>query len=32
LMPRSHPDPDEVEQVIVYQHKGGRDWSVLPGE
>ena len=32
MMPRSHPDPDEAQQVIVYQHKGGRDWSVLPGE
>ena len=32
MMPRSHPDPDEAQQVIVYQHKGGHDWSVLPGE
>lgn len=32
MMPRSHPDPDQVQQVIVYQHKGGPDWSVLPGE
>jgi len=31
LMPNSHPDPGAVEQVVVYQHKGGRDWSVLPG-
>ena len=31
LMPESHPDPDAAEQVVVYQHKGGRDWSVLPG-
>jgi hypothetical protein len=31
LMPNSHPDPDVVEQVVVYQNKGGRDWSVLPG-
>jgi hypothetical protein len=32
MMPRSHPDPNEVQQVIVYQHKAGRDWSVLPGD
>jgi hypothetical protein len=32
LMPASHPDPVSAEQVIVYQHKGGRDWSVLAGE
>jgi hypothetical protein len=32
LMPKSHPDPDAAQQVIVYQHKSGRDWSVLPGE
>ncbi len=32
LMPRSHPDPAGAEQVIVYLHKGGRDWSVRPGE
>jgi hypothetical protein len=32
LMPTSHPDPSGSEQVIVYQHKSGRDWSVLPGE
>ena len=31
LMPASHPDPS-AEQVIVYLHKGGRDWSVLAGE
>jgi len=33
LMPASHPDPGgSREQVIVYLHKGGRDWSVLAGE
>ena len=32
LMPASHPDPGLSEQVIVYLHKGGRDWSVLAGE
>lgn len=32
LMPASHPDPSAAEQVIVYQHKGGRDWSVFAGE
>jgi hypothetical protein len=31
LMPDSHPNPDAAEQVVVYLHKGGRDWSVLPG-
>ena len=32
LMPESHPDPAGGEQVVVFQHKGGNDWSVLPGE
>ena len=32
LMPASHPDPGPAEQVIRFQHKGGRDWSILPGE
>ena len=32
LMPASHPDPAVTEQVIVFLHKGGRDWSVLAGE
>lgn len=32
LMPDSHPDPDAAEQVVIYLHKGGRDWSVLPGD
>jgi hypothetical protein len=32
LMPASHPDPAPREQVIVFQHKGGRDWAVLSGE
>lgn len=32
LMPASHPDPAAAEQVIVYQHKSGRDWSVFAGE
>ncbi len=32
LMPASHPEPGSAEQVIVYQHKGGRDWSVFAGE
>lgn len=31
LMPATHPDPQAAEQVVVYLHKGGRDWSVLPG-
>lgn len=31
LMPTSRPASDTAEQVIVYQHKSGRDWSVLPG-
>jgi hypothetical protein len=32
LLPASHPDPGAAEQVIVYQHKSGRDWSVFAGE
>jgi len=32
LMPQSHPDPGVSEQVIVYQHKSGLDWTVLSGE
>ena len=32
LMPQSHPDPGVSEQVIVYQHKSGSEWTVLPGE
>jgi hypothetical protein len=32
LMPASHPDPGAAEQVIVYQHKSGHDWSVFAGE
>jgi hypothetical protein len=32
LMPASHPSPDMAEQVVVYRHKGGRDWSVMAGE
>ena len=32
LMPASHPDPVPREQVIVFQHKGGRDWAVLSPE
>lgn len=32
LMPSSHPNPDETNQVIVFQHRGGHDWSVLSGE
>jgi len=32
LMPASHPDPSVTEQVIVFLHKGGRDWSVRAGE
>jgi hypothetical protein len=32
LLPASHPDPDVAEQVIVYQHKSGHDWSVFAGE
>lgn len=32
LMPASHPDPEASEQVVVYQHKSGNDWSVFVGE
>lgn len=32
LLPASHPDPGVAEQVIVYQHKSGRNWSVFAGE
>jgi hypothetical protein len=32
LMPASHPDPAVTEQVIVFLHRGGHDWSVLAGE
>ena len=32
LMPAAHPSPDVAEQVIVYRHKGGRDWSITAGE
>lgn len=32
LMPASHPDPAAAEQVVVFLHKGGRDWSVLSGD
>jgi hypothetical protein len=32
MMPESHPDPGVAEQVIVYLHKGGSDWSVMAGE
>jgi hypothetical protein len=32
LVPDSHPDPDAAEQVVVYQHKSGRDWSVILGD
>jgi hypothetical protein len=32
LMPASHPSPDMAEQVIVYRHKGGHDWSITAGE
>ena len=32
LMPKSHPDPTRAEQVVVYLHKGGNDWSVRVGE
>jgi hypothetical protein len=32
LMPRLHPDPDGAEQVVVYRHKSGPDWSVTAGE
>jgi hypothetical protein len=31
LMPASHSDPAMNEQVVVYQHKSGNDWSVLSG-
>ena len=32
LLPATHPDPGAAEQVIVYLHKSGSDWSVLAGE
>jgi hypothetical protein len=32
MLPASHPDPGVAEQVIVYLHKSGNDWSVLAGE
>ena len=32
LIPQSHPDLSSAETVIVFLHKGGRDWSVLAGE
>ena len=32
LLPASHPDPGAAEEVIVYLHKSGNDWSVLAGE
>lgn len=32
LMPASYVDPGQAEQVFHYLFKGGRDWSVLPGE
>ena len=31
LMPDFAPGPRSAEQVIVYLHKGGHDWSVLSG-
>jgi hypothetical protein len=32
LMPNSHPSPDAAAAVVVYRHKGGRDWSITAGE
>jgi hypothetical protein len=32
MLPASHPDPGVAQQVIVYLHKSGNDWSVLAGE
>ncbi len=32
LMPASFADPESKQQVIIYLHKGGQDWSVLSGE
>lgn len=32
LMPASHPDPSGRAQIVVFQHKSGREWTVLPGE
>jgi hypothetical protein len=32
MVPESHPDPAMTEQVIIYQHKGGHDWSVMAGD
>lgn len=32
LMPASHPDPVATEHVVIFVHKGGRDWAVLLGE
>ena len=31
LMPASHPDPG-AEQTFLFLHKGGSDWTILPGE
>jgi hypothetical protein len=32
LMPDSHPDPAVSEQVFLFLHKGGQDWSIRAGE
>lgn len=32
LMPAAQPDSAGTEQVITFQHKGGRDWAVLAGD
>jgi hypothetical protein len=32
LMPPSHPDPADAQQIFRFQHKGGRQWGVFLGE
>ena len=32
LTPASHPDLDAARQEVLFVHKGGREWSVLPGD
>ena len=32
LMPKSHPDFEAAEQVFRFIHKGGQDWTILPGD
>ena len=32
LMPASHPDLESGQQVVIYRHTGGKDWSITAGE